>query len=329
MRIRLENIAARRTHVFGSADYGRYFLSTIRLARAVRPDVIYASDRIAPGPALAAQKLTGAMLLYHEHDSPNAGAPMMFLNRLREMILQRADIVIFPNAERAEIARKEHHVDARKIRLVWNASRRSEVPPFVSKGDAPITLYFHGSITPERLPLAVVEAVRRFEGRVNMRVAGYEAPGASGYLAALQDRARLPENKSAFDYLGQIPHREDLLKAAAGAHVGLSLMPARSDDINMRCMVGASNKPFDYMAAGLALLVSDLPDWRDVFVESGYGLACKPDDVGSIAAALRWFLDHPAEREAMGARGRRKIETDWNYETMFAPVLAEMESRCR
>ena len=54
---------------------------------------------------------------------------------------------------------------------------------------------------------------------------------------------------------------------AARAHVGLALMPLNSNDLNMRHMTGASNKPFDYMAAGLALLVSDLPDWRQMFVD--------------------------------------------------------------
>ena len=51
-------------------------------------------------------------------------------------------------------------------------------------------------------------------------------------------------------------------------------------------MAGASNKPFDYMAAGLALLVSDQPDWRAMFVEPGYARACDPTDPSSIATSL-------------------------------------------
>jgi hypothetical protein len=46
-------------------------------------------------------------------------------------------------------------------------------------------------------------------------------------------------------------------------------MPKQSEDINMRHMVGASNKPFDYMASGLPLLVTDLPEWAATFVEPG------------------------------------------------------------
>ena len=127
--------------------------------------------------------------------------------------------------------------------------------------------------------------------------------------------------------LGTVPRREDLLRSASKAHVGLSLMPNRSEDINMRHMVGASNKPFDYMASGLPLLVTDLPEWVATFVEPGYGRACDPDDPDSIEAALRWYIDHPEERREMGRQGQDKIREAWNYESMFAGVLSEIESR--
>jgi glycosyltransferase involved in cell wall biosynthesis len=103
-------------------------------------------------------------------------------------------------------------------------------------------------------------------------------------------------------------------------------MPKHSDDINLRHMVGASNKAFDYMACGLPLLVSDLPEWVTTFVEPGYALASDPDDPDSIEVALRWFLDHPDERREMGRRCRAKIQQGWNYDTQFSNVLAAIEN---
>ena len=101
---------------------------------------------------------------------------------------------------------------------------------------------------------------------------------------------------------------------------------ANSSDLNMRHMTGASNKPFDYMAAGLALLVSDLPDWKTMFVDPGFGLACDPTDADSLSAALGWFIDHPEARRAMAARARKKIEAEWNYDTQFRAILESLES---
>jgi SAM-dependent methyltransferase len=114
------------------------------------------------------------------------------------------------------------------------------------------------------------------------------------------------------EYLGVLPGRGQLLNSCARADVGLALFPR-----NGQPMAGASNKPFDYLAGGLALLVSDLPDWRDLFVVPGYGFACDPEDEHSIVAKLRWYLDHAAETRAMGNRGAHRIMAEWNYEHMF------------
>jgi glycosyltransferase involved in cell wall biosynthesis len=70
----------------------------------------------------------------------------------------------------------------------------------------------------------------------------------------------------------------------------------------------------------MALLVSDLPDWREFYVQPGYGLACDPEDPVSIATALRWYLEHPEETGAMGERGRQQVLQEWNYERQFQPV---------
>src|SRR5262249_23230632 len=126
--------------------------------------------------------------------------------------------------------------------------------------------------------------------------------------------------------LGTISHRKDLLGLGSKAHVGLSLMPKRSDDFNLQHMVGASNKPFDYMACGLPLLVTNLPDWVSAFVKPGYGHACDPDDPDSIEAALCWYVEHPEERRAMGQKCKDKIRQCWNYESTFAHVMAQIEN---
>jgi glycosyltransferase involved in cell wall biosynthesis len=94
-----------------------------------------------------------------------------------------------------------------------------------------------------------------------------------------------------------------------------------SGDINMQNMVGASNKAFDYMAAGLPLLVSQLDSWVASLIKPGFAIGCDPEDPASIASALRWLVDHPSERRAMGIKGRARIELDWNYEKAFAPVV--------
>jgi len=90
-------------------------------------------------------------------------------------------------------------------------------------------------------------------------------------------------------------------------------------------LTGPSNKIFDYLACGMALLVPDGPDCQALCVGPGYGLTCRPDDAASIADALGWYLEHPAELRAMGERGRQQVLAEWNYETQFAPLLAQIQ----
>ena len=102
-------------------------------------------------------------------------------------------------------------------------------------------------------------------------------------------------------------------------------MPFKSDDPNHLTMAGASNKAFDYLACGLALLVSDLPDWNDMFVKPGYARACKSDNIESIAGTLDWFMTHPKQTREMGMMGREKVLREWNYENQFLPVIEKMK----
>ena len=129
------------------------------------------------------------------------------------------------------------------------------------------------------------------------------------------------------EFLGPIPQRSDLLAQTLQSDIGLALMPLASSDSNCETMTGASNKVFDYMACGLALVVSDRTDWRGMFAEAGYGRACDPGDPVSIAAALRELLANPAVMRQAGERGRQQILAQWNYETMFLPVFGLMSRK--
>jgi glycosyltransferase involved in cell wall biosynthesis len=213
------------------------------------------------------------------------------------------------------------------VLTVWNCPSRDDVIAAPARRDrAGLRVLFHGSIGPGRVPLALIDALARLPASVTLTIAGYETVGHQGYLDAIRSRARALNLGERVSYAGVLPTRRDLMAHCAGFDVGVSLMPMDSADLNEQTMVGASNKPFDYLACGLPVLVSDLPDWRATYADPGYGLACDPTSEESIAAALGWWLAHPAERAAMGERGRARIAADWNYETRFAPVLARMDA---
>jgi glycosyltransferase involved in cell wall biosynthesis len=153
-------------------------------------------------------------------------------------------------------------------------------------------------------------------------VVGYETPGHKSYAGQLRTLAEKVGVAHRVEFAGTVPTRADLFTRYRNGDIGLAFMPKTSQDINEQAMTGASNKPFDYLACGLALLVSDLPEWQAMYVETGYGLACDSNHAESVAVAIRWFLEHPKEMRAMGEKGRKRILRDWNYEKQLAPVLS-------
>jgi glycosyltransferase involved in cell wall biosynthesis len=325
--IAVRAVPPRPSHVVSKAAYARYAAAAARLALKLRPNVVYASDPLGAGPGLLAARLARARLVYHEHDSPAPASLPAPLARARAVAARRAELVIFPNEARARIGQAELGFSTDRLLIVWNMPRRAELPSPSDHDEPSLVLYYHGSITPDRLPVSVVEAVRRLHGRACLRLAGYEAPSATGYIQQLLQLGANGCTTRLIEYVGQVPGRADLFALAAQADVGLALMPCHGSDLNMDHMTGASNKPFDYMAAGLPLLVSDRPDWRDMFAAPGYARACDPIDPDSIVDALLWFLDHPVERRAMGACGRAKIEADWNYDSAYATVLGALAAQ--
>jgi hypothetical protein len=70
--------------------------------------------------------------------------------------------------------------------------------------------------------------------------------------------------------------------------------------------------------------VSDLPSWREAYVEPGFARACDPADPQSLATAFAWCVANRGEVRAMGERGRRMIEREWNYDRCFAPVAQRL-----
>ena len=307
-------------------NYSAFFLWILYWALRWRPQWVYASDPLAAPAVWLLQKLTNVRVVYHEHDSPSLKQPLSgFMNKVlayRERLGRDADLCVLPQRERL-LNFLEETQRLKPTFCVWNCPRVDEIPERNCDHNDELVLYYHGSVNRVRLPTQMIIAASRLSRSVRLQVAGYGTE--DGYVEELMRLALENEAATLIEYRGAMPRR-NLFRYASRAHIGVSLMPKNSDDINLRHMVGASNKAFDYMACGLPLLVSDLPEWVSTFVKPGYALACDPSDPDSIEVALRWFLDHPDERRDMGRRCRDKIQQGWNYETEFANVLAAIEN---
>lgn len=298
--------------------YIRFLIWVFAWVLRWRPHWVYVSELLSCPAAWLVSFLPGRQVVYHEHDPPQQEPTSRFQRwclATRRRLAKRAVACVLPNAIRMQRFREETGADS--VFCVWNCPTRDEVGtsrPVVVGQD--VWLLYHGSITPPQLPITVLDALVLLPDRVKLRVLGYETVGHGSYVSEMREKARNLGLTERVQFMGSVPTRRELLSWCGRSDVGLALFVKRG----LRPMAGASNKPFDYIASGLPLLVPDLPDWNEMYVKPGYGLACDPDDPESIANALRWFLDHPEQMRAMGEAGRQRILTEWNYETQFRPV---------
>lgn len=292
-----------------------------------RPRVVYCSDALST-PAVLITALRGhSTLVYHEHDAspePTTSRTESLVRRARRTIIRRAAMCIAPNNQRLDLIRREMATGTQTF-AVMNCPSLKEIRDSQGEQGGALKLIYAGSLVPSRIPLTVIEGLARSGVDASLTLAGYETIGHPGHVSDLLESARdfgIPERVR---FVGLLNRRE-LLDLIAKCDVGLAIAIQREEDVNLSTLVGASNKPFDYLSQGVTLLVADDRDWRSTFVDPGFALACDPGDPASILDSIRWFANHRSETREMGEAGRQRLLEDWNYETQFAPVLELLES---
>lgn len=118
------------------------------------------------------------------------------------------------------------------------------------------------------------------------------------------------------DYVGMLD-RSELAELLARSTVGVVLFLPEPNHIYSQ-----PTKMFEYMAAGVPVLASDYPLWRELVVTSGVGVVTNPLDVDSIVSAAASLLDSPVESAKMGRRGRELVETTRNWAVEAEHLIA-------
>jgi glycosyltransferase involved in cell wall biosynthesis len=81
-------------------------------------------------------------------------------------------------------------------------------------------------------------------------------------------------------------------------------------------------KMFEYMAAGIPVIASDFPLWREIVLGNQCGLCVDPMDPTAISKAIDYLVQHPDEARLMGENGRRAVLARYNWSVEEAKLLA-------
>ncbi|WDR07283.1 glycosyltransferase family 4 protein [Devosia rhodophyticola] len=198
---------------------------------------------------------------------------------------------------------------AHKTVLVRNFPLLDELhePDATPMSERPKEFTYIGSISEDRNIYSMIEAVARVPGGpAVLRLAGeFAAPET-------QQRAQqMPEwNSVKFD--GWVS-REGVAGILADGRAGLVVLKPVPHE-----MLTLPIKLFEYMAAGMPVISSDFPLWREIVEGAGCGVLVDPTKTDELVQAMQWILDNPQEAQAMGERGRSAVveRYNWNLEAL-------------
>ncbi len=329
----LEVIAQRLPRYAGRIGYLYLFLkfNCLVLWKVLfnRIDWVYASDPLTSPAAYLVKKFSRCRVIYHEHDAPAAASSRFqrLVNHTRLRMANIADGVVIPNADRLALYLDEANCQDRENTFcVWNCPLPTDAIDGRNEIKNEMTLYFHGSIGPARLPFTLLEALLELPQCISLTIAGYPTDGGT-HIKNIISFAQSSGIGERVSYIGPVKERAELLHTCGQYDLGICFYDLNPAEVNHKFMAGASNKPFDYLSQGLMLLMSDIPEQRSLF--DGFDIArfCDAHSATSIRDVINEIFLDSSLRAAAGSIGPKLIKDQWNYAKQFRPVLEFIENR--
>lgn len=161
-----------------------------------------------------------------------------------------------------------------------------------------------GGLADVRGIVEMVKAIELVENDSKLLIAGNFAD------KNLEQSVMAMEGWNKVNFLGYVG-RDEIRNTLASSIAGLVVLhPTRSylDSLPV--------KMFEYMCAGIPVIASDFPLWREIVDDAKCGLYVDPLKPLEIAASINYMHDHPVEAKQMGQNGRKAVleKYNWNIE---------------
>jgi glycosyltransferase involved in cell wall biosynthesis len=158
-----------------------------------------------------------------------------------------------------------------------------------------------------------------------MRIVKGKEPRARCIIVGPVNRAGLPqaflsEEKSllregGIELVGRVPY-EDIPRFLLKASIGwFPLLPT------LNYLKSTPIKLFEYTAARLPIVASDMGFIEEIVKENDCGLLVKPGDPKANAEAILYLFEHPEEARRMGKNGRQAVREKYTWETEAEKLL--------
>lgn len=290
---------------------------TLRLVRAARAipsaDVVHANDLdTLPAAAFVARR-RGARLVYDAHElyaDFDPDPPRLYrraLLALERRLARRADAIVTVSDALAEELQRRHDLRERPL-VVLNAPELDSADP--SPHEGPLRAVYTGALGTGRPLGDLLDGVG-----ANVRLALHVVQVPPDLIRGEVERRGLADR---VDVGAPVPPGE--LPSLLRRHdVGIVF----DRPVTRNAELSLPNKLFEYLMAGLAVVVPRLDGMAPLVERERVGLAYEP---GGLGAALQRLAERPEELDAFRRRAREVALATYNAEAQ-RPVLARAWGR--
>jgi glycosyltransferase involved in cell wall biosynthesis len=194
-------------------------------------------------------------------------------------------------------------------------------PMWRPHGERPPCIIYIGGIDHIRGMKEMVLAITLLPRSLRLRlvlVGAFNSP-------ELEDEIRRMPGWDRVEFVGW-QSRDNVSRLLAEARVGLVLYHPVPNHTEAQ-----PTKLFEYMSAGISVIASDFPLWREIIEGAGCGILVDPLNPEAIAEAIEWLLEHTEDAEVMGRRGMDAVKSrfNWDHEAQkLLDVYENMLSEC-
>jgi glycosyltransferase involved in cell wall biosynthesis len=203
----------------------------------------------------------------------------------------------------ADLLQREYDL-AERPTVVRSVAQRQDLAPRET-GERIVALY-HGVLAPTRGLEQAIESLPLWRPEFHLVIRGGSDPGYADELRGLAERVGASDRVT---IEGPVPASEMIERAHADADIGFFVQP----DLSPQKRFTLPNKFFEYVTAGLALCVGDLPEMARLVKEHDLGRLVPWASPQAIADAI-----NSLDRATIDRYKRNSLEAagilDWNLE---------------
>lgn len=281
-----------------------------------KPDVIHANDLDALIPAYLANRKLNSKLIYDSHEI-NCDNRMYdkykvynkCMKIIEKYIVKRCWKVICVSNAAAEYFQENYGIE-KPIVITNCILERDRLQNFEKKVEG-FEVLNHGIFHDSRGLELMVEVCKRIEKIPEIRMA---ARGYGGIEESLRKQIAEEEIENFIIYPPVDP--TSLISEASKSHVGVAVtLP-----VCLNFQLSVSNRLFEYAAAGLPVIMSDIPEHRLLNEQYRFGIVIEDNTLNSFEEAIiRLYSDKEFYRTC--SENAKKMTEEITWEKQFSTLL--------